>query len=235
MGELLKLTFKNIWRADFAAAIFIFLSFLFLRRVFTRYIFQVLRRLAKKTSTDFDDTLLAAFEGPLRVLFIILGFYFASLILALTPDQEFLILRFIRTALIFLITWGLYNLSGTILYENTAKKFGFQVDRILVPFMNKVLKFIVIALALSVIAQEWGYEISGLIAGLGLGGLAVALAAQDALSNILGGIVVITDKPLPSAIGLLRQAWRNGRGYYLPSTKIRAFTHADFRAQCQTG
>ena len=187
----------------------------------------MLRRLAKKTSTDFDDTLLAAFEGPLRVLFIILGFYFASLILALTPDQEFLILRFIRTALIFLITWGLYNLSETILYENTAKKLGFQVDRILVPFLSKVLKFIVIALALSVIAQEWGYEISGLIAGLGLGGLAVALAAQDALSNILGGIVVIIDKPFtigdwiatPSVEGTVEDIT-------FRSTKIRAFSHA---------
>lgn len=45
------------------------------------------------------------------------------------------------------------------------------------------------------IAQEWNYSISGLLAGLGLGGLAFALAAQDMLSNLFGGLVIFLDRP----------------------------------------
>jgi hypothetical protein len=46
-------------------------------------------------------------------------------------------------------------------------------------------------LCFTVVVQEWGYEVTGFIAGLGLGGLAFALAAKDAISNIFGGIVII--------------------------------------------
>ncbi len=217
----------NIWWMKIVAAVFIFLFFLFLRRVFTRYFFKLLLKLAHKSATDIDTNFLLAFEGPLGMLFIILSIYFALTILPLTSYQNYLLLKFLRVALIVLVTWGLYNLSGTILHEGTAQKLGLQVDRILIPFLSKVLKVVIIALALSVIAQEWGYEVSGLIAGLGLGGLAVALAAQDALSNIFGGIIIITDKPFtigdwistPSVEGTVEDIT-------FRSTKIRGFAHS---------
>lgn len=59
------------------------------------------------------------------------------------------------------------------------------MDDILAPFLSKVLRFIIIALSISVIAQEFNYDVNGLVAGLGLGGLAFALAAQDTVANFL--------------------------------------------------
>src|SRR5947208_14792157 len=54
---------------------------------------------------------------------------------------------------------------------------------------------IVLALALVIIIQVWGYDVTGLIAGLGLGGLALSLAAQDTLSNVFGFAAIVSDRP----------------------------------------
>lgn len=225
--QRLIMLFTSAQWIDVTSAVLVFLLFLFLRRIFTLYLFKIILKLAHRSSTDLDDVFLLAFEAPLRTLFIILGLYFALTILPLSPAQNIILLKVLRVALILLVTWGLYNLAGTYFSEETAKKFNFKIDRILIPFFSKVIKVIIIALALSIIAQEWGYEISGLVAGLGLGGLAVALAAQDAIANIFGGIVIITDKPFtigdwiatPSVEGTVEDIT-------FRSTKIRAFAQA---------
>ncbi len=219
--------YANAWWVNIAAAALVFLFFLFLRKMFTLYIFKIVLKLAHKSSTEYDEFFLLAFEAPMRTLFIILGLYFAFTILPLSSPQDILLLKLLRVAIILLVTWSLYNLAGTFFSGAAIKKFNLQIDRILIPFFSKIIKIIIIALALSIIAQEWGYEISGLIAGLGLGGLAVALAAQDALANIFGGVVIITDKPFtigdwiatPSVEGTVENIT-------FRSTKIRAFGQA---------
>lgn len=65
----------------------------------------------------------------------------------------------------------------------------------IIPFLSKVLRFLIIAITIAVILAEWGYNVNGLVAGLGLGSLAVALAAQDTLSNLIAGIIIVTEKP----------------------------------------
>ncbi|MEW5920016.1 MAG: mechanosensitive ion channel family protein [Bacillota bacterium] len=227
--ELLMIITTRVaaWWREIAAAVFVFVFFLLLRRFFTRYIFKVILKLTRKYGSELDAGFLAVFEAPLRTLFVVLGVYFALMILPLTPLQNMLVLRFLRASYIILIAWALYSLAGILLFEEITKKLGLEIDRILIPFFSKLVKFVIIALALSIIAQEWGYEISGLIAGLGLGGLAVALAAKDALSNIFGGVVIITDKPFtigdwiatPSVEGTVEDIT-------FRSTKIRGFAHA---------
>ncbi|WP_233713612.1 mechanosensitive ion channel family protein [Lederbergia citri] len=93
--------------------------------------------------------------------------------------------------------------------------------------MSKAIRVIIVAIAITVIAQEFHYDINGFVAGLGLGGLAFALAAKDALANLFGGIIIITEKPFtigdwistPSVEGTVEDI--NFR-----STKVRTFTQA---------
>src|SRR5699024_8380039 len=70
-----------------------------------------------------------------------------------------------------------------------------KIDDILVPFLSKGIRFIIIALSISVIAEEFDYDVNGFVAGLGLGGLAFALAAKDMIANLFGGVVIVTEKP----------------------------------------
>jgi len=205
----------------------VLLVFLLLRKIFTRYIFQWILKFMVKTDIQLAENLLKAFEKPLRTLFIILGVYFALHFLPLSLSQDQLISRVFRSAIVVLISWGIYDLcaSQSILSEEIQKKLN--VDKILLPFFSKIVRFIIMAMALVVIAQEWDYDVNGFIAGLGLGGLAFALAAQDALSNIFGGIVIILEKPFsigdwivtPSVEGFVEDIT-------FRSTKVRAFSHS---------
>ncbi|MGI6097247.1 MAG: mechanosensitive ion channel family protein [Dethiobacteria bacterium] len=175
----------------------IFLAFLLLRRIFARFVFKTLLKIARGTKTDLDTNILLAFERPLQTFFIVIGIYFALLYLPLTPAQDAAALTLMRTSLIILLAWGFYNFSGTssVLFSELEKKLHIELDSILISFASKILKFIIVFLAFGMIADEWGYPIGGFIAGLGIGGLAFALAAQDTIANIFGGIVIILDKP----------------------------------------
>ena len=96
-----------------------------------------------------------------------------------------------------------------------------------IPLLSKALRFVIIAIAITVILQEFDYEVSGFVAGLGLGGLAISLAAKEALANMLGGIVIITEKPFvigdwiftPSIEGTVVEIT-------FRSTKVRTFADA---------
>lgn len=180
-------------------SVLIFLLFMLLRKIFTRYIFQWILKLAGKTQTYFDEKVLAAFEKPLAALFIVIGAYFALVFLPLKTASNLAVLAVFRTALVIIAAWGLYNLTEPHSAFSEEVKQRFNIDWIIVQFLSKIIRFLVVAIALMVIAEEWGYDVNGFIAGLGLGGLAFALAAKDALANIFGGIVIIMDKPF--AIG----------------------------------
>jgi len=200
-----------------------------LGKIFTRYVFNLLLKLSGKTKTNLDNHLVLAFQKPFRLLFLFLGLLLAFIYLPLSPIQDAILIKVFRSSLIVLIGLGLYELAGNkaILTEEIEKLLGAKVDKILIPFFSKVLKFVVVVLAISVILQEWDYDINGFITGLGLGGLAFALAAKDTLSNIFGGIVIITDKPFsigdwissPSVEGTVEDI--NFR-----STKVRTFAQA---------
>ncbi|WP_051688326.1 mechanosensitive ion channel family protein [Desulfofalx alkaliphila] len=214
---------------DFVIATLIFLFFMLLRKLFTSYVFKLVLKLFKRTNIDTDQKALLAFEGPMRAFFIVLGIYAALVYLPLEEGQQLLATRLFRTAIIILITWGLYNLQDvhSILFKKFQDKVNVEVDKILYTFISRALRIITILIAFTIIAQEWDYDINGLIAGLGLGGLAFALAAQNTLSNIFGGVVIIVDKPFsigdwiktPNVEGTVEDI--NFR-----STKIRTFADA---------
>ncbi|MBK5243145.1 MAG: mechanosensitive ion channel family protein [Clostridium sp.] len=180
-------------------AIGVFALFALLKKIFAKYVFKIILRLVNKTKFDADTKIVAAFEKPVTNFFGVLGFYFAFKILTMayniinipTIDKVF------SSVVIILISWGAYNLTeeSSVLFEKMHKAYDIKVDKILFPFISKILRFIIIALAINVIADIWSIPIQGFITGLGLGGLAFALAAKDAAANIIAGIFIILDKP----------------------------------------
>lgn len=202
----------------------ILLFIILLRKVFTKYIVAGLKILTSKTETSIDEKLLDAFEKPLSFTFIIIGLYIAFIYLPLSPSQEVLGAKVLRSLVIFVVTWGLYNLTSSqsnFLEEIKAK---LNIDDILIQFFSKLVQFVLVAIGILMIAQEFGYDVDGFIAGLGLGGLAFALAAKDALANVFGGVVIILEKPF--LIGdWIKTSTAEGTVEEISfrSTKIRAF------------
>ena len=135
-------------------------------------------------------------QGPLKSFFFIFGFYLGFLIMGFPAPVVALINKVFRIANIVLITWALVNFTPfitaqVIKIEETNKR----ANAVAIKFIANVLKVIIIALAVVVIISELGYNITGLITGLGLGGLTFSLAAQSTAANLFAGFSIVADKP----------------------------------------
>jgi len=218
----------HIWASSLFSGL-VFGASLLLRKWFTNYFFALILAYTKKKKIHVASTVLIAFEKPVRWVFVVFGMQLAFLFLPLQTMFVSLESSLVRSCFIGLLTWGLFNLSSvtTLLFPKLMSKLDINVDKIIVPFITKMLKTLVLMLGFSIIAQEWGFNINGFIAGLGLGGLAIALAAKETVSNLFGGVVLVTEKPFtigdwiktPSVEGTIEDIT-------FRSTKVRTFAQA---------
>lgn len=185
----------QIWRIIIAGIILIF-SFA-IRRMIVNFITKLIAKVTAKTRIKFDNEFADAVNPPVRLLIIIIGLYFAVRVLGLKVTSESFSGHLIRSLVIYTVFWAVYRTADILarLVERVNKKTGTVMDKLLVPFINKGIKAIVIIIGISVIAKEWKYDLGALLTGLGLGGLAFALAAQETLANLFGGIAIMLDKP----------------------------------------
>jgi MscS family membrane protein len=173
--------------------------------------------------------ILKAFERP-----VVVAVFFSGLLLALHVAKfPGSVLNFAnnvyRSALIFSIGLGLFNLMGGLaqLVRHFGSRLNLEFDQIVMPFLTRVLQFVVMALTVTMILSDWGFNINGVVAGLGLAGLAVSMAAQDYIRNLMGGITIITETPFsigdwiatPSVEGITEDI-------SFRTTKIRTFDGA---------
>ncbi|MFK5925726.1 MAG: mechanosensitive ion channel family protein [Desulfuromusa sp.] len=181
------------------ALVILFVALL-LKRIIAHLFTQPLSKAAKKTSSQMDDLLLQNLKKPAEFLVVVIGFYISLTVLQLPNEPsnlEQLGKNVAQGLLTFNLAWVCYNMVTLLehwLYY-WAKKTESTLDDHLVPFIRKTLRVFIIILALMFLIQNLGYSISGLLASLGLGGLAVALAAKDSLSNIFGSIMILLDRP----------------------------------------
>ncbi|MCY8608638.1 mechanosensitive ion channel [Bacillus haynesii] len=193
--------FEKYMTMDFAAdigiSIGILLLFFAFRKIFTKYLFNLILKLTNKTKTDFFNQVVLAFEKPARWFFAILGIYLAIIYSPFFDGHMAIVHKLYRVSVILVIVSGLYNLTtaSSVLFDKINKRLELDMDDILAPFLSKILRFIIVALGISVIAGEFNYDVNGFVAGLGLGGFAFALAAKDTVGNFFGGIVIIMEKP----------------------------------------
>src|SRR5690625_2964221 len=172
----------------------VFLLFLLLRRIFIRYIYKFILKVSSITPTRFFTELLEACKKPFQWLFASVGSYIAMHYFPYIDEENKLFLHIIQSLIIVLIIWGFFKLASatSLLFSKITRKTNMQVDQILTPFISRGIRVVIVAIGISIIAEIFNYNISGFVAGLGLGGLAVALAAQEVLATLFGGFVIIT-------------------------------------------
>lgn len=158
--------------------------------VFSRLVANFIINQAKRALNS--QNTLDSFRNPLSFALIIMGLYAASLLLVLTPEIH----RFLHKAIKYLVTitvlWALYNAltHSTVLIE----KVGTKLSDDLKIFVLRMAKVLVFFLATMATLQLWVDDVPAFIGGLGLIGIAVALAAQDTLKNLFGSITILFDK-----------------------------------------
>ncbi|HDY81441.1 MAG TPA: mechanosensitive ion channel family protein [Halieaceae bacterium] len=200
ISESLDKTFlgNSLWQ--YLLAVLVILATMAAKLVARHVIDRWLARLVQRSSSELDDRLLAALRRPAFLLIYIAGLYLAVEVLTL-PTEPVNLPRFFHalftSLLIVDVAYFLY--SATSILDVTlgkwAEKTETDLDDQLVPFLRRGLRVVVVALAAVMVIQNLGYSVSSLVAGLGLGGLAFALAARDTLANTFGSITIFTDRP----------------------------------------
>ena len=193
-------TILGISLGQYALAFLAILVSVLLRRIFSLLVIRTLRRFAARTATRLDDMLLDAIGPPVSFAFILAGVYAAAVILAL-PEEPVDVRTFcfvaLNVALVIDVTWLLIRLVDAFaaFLSTVASRTETTLDDQLIPIIRKALKTFIGLLAFVFIVQNLGYSVASLLAGLGIGGLALALAAKDTLSNFFGSIAILIDRP----------------------------------------
>lgn len=155
--------------------------------------------LLEKTRFAFDNVLATAASKPLGFLFLLGGLSLAFGVLPLPrqPNVRGFIFGGIKVLLGGDLLWFLFRSVdvGVQYLSRLAQRTGSKLDDQLVPLIRKALKLTLGIICFLWVIQNLGFSVSSLIAGLGIGGLAVALAFQDTLSNFFGSIFILLDRP----------------------------------------
>jgi len=180
----------------FVAAGLLCLAAILLRRVITHVIFAWLRRLAAKTTTTLDDKLFPAVETPAAWLVFVFLVFAGLRVLVLPPWAETWIGDGFDLAWVTVMFWGLLRALYAVV--DHVGEMGGETGltlRHFTPLIKKSLGVVLVLLAALTIAHRLGINVGAFLAGLGIGGLAFALAAQDTIANFFGSLVVALDHP----------------------------------------
>ncbi len=154
--------------------------------------------------------MLQAFRRPISVFLQVSGVAFALLIFSAWRPEDgnnfwlkivtllpAIVYRCWRIATILIVTWGLLSSSkiSRLVLQGTHGKLDLKVGESVAHFLAAIFKVVVIAIAAIILLSEFNININGLITGLGLGGLTIALAAKDSAANFFGGLILVVEKP----------------------------------------
>ena len=158
----------------------------------------LVRRFTSKTKTSFDDLLIDLLEEPLALMLGWFGIWKSVHYLEMNERADSFVDKIYYFVLIGFIAWAVSRLIEALIttyLQPIVEKSESDLDDQLLPLLRKGIKIIIWTLAMIIALSNAGYDVGAIIAGLGIGGLAVALAAQDTVKNFIGGFTVFVDKP----------------------------------------
>ena len=190
----------DVWRTgvfgvDIGAilsALGIFVVFMLLRGLITRFIIGALKLKVSKTRTLIDDDLLVALEEPIRTVPIILGLFLALQFLALDARAQDLADQLIRSLITAAIFWALYRAAQPL--STLLGKLERLFSTVMLEWLVKAVKALIAFIGVAAVLEIWGIQVGPILAGLGLFGVAVALGAQDLFKNLIAGILIIAER-----------------------------------------
>ena len=154
---------------------------------------RVLRKWSERTETKLDDIAIESFRVPSLYWCIAIGLYFGIAVSELPDKYIHYSTRLIHIIIIFSITIAAANVAGRV-FRNYVRKSNLPIPTTGLAY--GILKGTIIGIGLLIILSVLGISITPLITAFGVGGLAVALALQDTLSNLFSGIHILMEKTI---------------------------------------
>jgi MscS family membrane protein len=167
-------------------------------KIISWFINSFIKRIVKKTKTNLDDIFLQAIHYPLVVALLTIFIRGSFSILTLPKIVLTIVQDVYLLSIIFCIAWfanRLFNSFVIFYLTPIVQKSQTDLDDLLLPFLQKSISFVLWLLALMVWLHNVGYDVSAVLASLGIGGLAIALAAKDTLSNLIAAFTIFIDRP----------------------------------------
>lgn len=213
---------------NYLRALVIFIGVFVILRVALYIARQITLKITRKTKTTLDDELIRRSSMPLTVISFLVALLIPLPELSLGEKINSFITNIIYSALVIVIAYLIYVITDLIIINGIRKAFlkvKKKADESIISLAHSIIRVIIIAIAILYILNLWGVEIGPLLAGLGIAGLAVALALQPLLSNIFSGASLVIDNTV--RVGDMVYLDQNTRGIILKvglrSTKIRTF------------
>lgn len=190
--------FSGIPLWQFAASlVYIFLSFALSR--FADYLIGVkARQWARSTMTRLDDVLLELVRGPVKLVTFVVLLHIGIRVYAWPEALADTFLKVVKLVVAISVTYVMVKSVDVLLQLWRHRHVGADDDlagRELLPLIRRTLQVFVVVVASLVTADNLGMNVTGIIASLSIGGLAVGLAAQDTLGNLFGAMAILMDKP----------------------------------------
>lgn len=165
----------------------------------SRLVLWLLHRLVKRTTNTYDDEFLKEIESQVKWLVGVISTQFATirLLFLSTNIKEWLdrIFFVVYIVITLSVLWKMVEFSiGWYSKQIATKEKTGKVD-VLIPVVDRVAKFTLLLIGIIVVLDRFGVNVTALTAVLGIGGLAISLAAQDTLADAIAGITILLDQP----------------------------------------
>lgn len=194
INETVDIGFMNTGKIVISLLVLAF--FMSLRRFFSNIVYFILVRLVYRNKSDADDVKVIFIDNIKKPVGFLLVCYAISLCLTIITYPAPLSINlsnFFHIVYAVLIAWLILKILdgyGVVLVSKLAQKSG---KKEVVNLVIKILYFVIFVIALLYILAQLGFNISAIVASLGIGGLAVALAAKDIIANFFASILLLFD------------------------------------------
>ncbi len=198
-GEKMNLMKDVYWGnmvQDWLIALSIFIIIFIVLKIIQTAAVRKLSRLALSTDTQVDDLLVSMLKQTKFFILLIASAYIATLTITFKPSINGLWEKIVILALIlqagFWASAGIAFVIGNVVKKRSEEDFSSKTT---ITFLGFVARFVLWIVILLLILDNLGVNITGLVAGLGIGGVAVALAVQNILGDLLASLSIVLDKP----------------------------------------
>jgi len=196
---MLEQTFYQNTFRDWLISLAIIVGALILNKVIVLLNKHVVQKVTSKTNNRLDDILFQMLEAPVLLGIALFAIWIAAKRLNLGEHAETIIAKSYQILTVINITWFCARLVNALIEEYWVPKADKGTSRILdthlISILRKTILTLIWALGIVMALNNVGVNVGALLGTLGIGGLAFALAAQDTIKNIFGGVTIFTDRP----------------------------------------
>jgi len=180
---------------DYCVFLAILIGAIVVFRIFKFILVVWLKKIAKKTNTDYDDVFIEVLNKITWLFYLVLSAFIAIQFLVVSEKIDTI------ASYIFVIIFGWQIIKSLLvivdfgLHKAMASKEGEEPDMHKIGLFSKLIKILVWTVGLVLVISNLGFDVTALIAGLGVGGIAIAFALQNVLEDIFSSFAIYIDQP----------------------------------------